>query len=574
MIDGSMTTTKLRRIVTSGQWIGPPERPLMAWLTQPADGIGELGVVIVPPVGYEYWSSHRTLRTLAERLAQNGCLALRFDFDGTGDSAGDQWDPARLEAWQRNIGQAADALRGWGVTRLVVIGLRIGGTLALTQGAAVGAAAVVAWAPVARGSRYVRELQLLGLAVPETPELPERSGVVQAGTVFSVETLAGLGSIDVQALPDRPAMKVLIVDRSDKPPSDAILDRLRALGIEPDHLVRPGTELFLDQPTEYATVPEDIVDEVTGWVGPSEAVAETSDAPPRRTTATITWQGEAVEEEVVEIGRLGLVGILTRQSSGISRGTVVWLNSGSEHHVGPGRAWVEYARSLALSGCTSVRVDFSGWGESPDFGHAPGRPYDQHGVAEVGEVVDALRASGHSAIILAGLCAGAWIALRAALHVDVEGVLALNPQLYWEPGDPVEANIDTETHVRRLSEIRRDKRLAAIGVWSFLDMIGVRPPAARWLEALARRQTPVLAVFAEGDDGLQYIQDRTARAWRRASAPGLMQVTTVPGIDHPMHRHWQRPSMVDAISAWLDTVIPPAATVGSVDRSSLPTDGS
>ena len=29
-----------------------------------------------------------------------------------------------------------------------------------------------------------------------------------------------------------------------------------------------------------------------------------------------------------------------------------------------------------------------------------------------------------------------------------------------------------------------------------------------------------------------------------------------------MHRHWQRPSMVDAISAWLDTVIPPAATVG------------
>ena len=205
MIDGRMATTKLRPILTSGQWIGPPERPLMSWLTQPADGIGDVGVVIVPPLGYEYWSSHRTLRTLAERLAQNGCLALRFDFDGTGDSAGDQWDPARLEAWQRNIGQAADALRGWGATRLVVIGLRIGGTLALTQGAAVGADAVVAWAPVARGNRYVRELQLLGLAVPETPGLPERSGVVQAGSVFSLETLDGLGAIDVRALPDRPA---------------------------------------------------------------------------------------------------------------------------------------------------------------------------------------------------------------------------------------------------------------------------------------------------------------------------------------------------------------------------------
>ena len=357
-------------------------------------GSATIGVVIVPPLGYEYWTSHRTLRTLAERLAENGCLALRFDFDGTGDSAGDQWDPARLETWQRNIGQAADALRGWGATRLVVIGLRFGGTLALTEGAAVGADAVVAWAPVARGKPLRPRAAVARSCRARDAGLPERSGVVQAGTVFSAETLAGLGAIDVRALPDPPATKVLIVDRSDKPPSDAVVDRLRALGVETDHVVRAGTELFLDHPTEYAMVPEAIVEEITGWVGPGEALEATPDAPPRRTTATIAWQGEEVEEEVVRIGRLGLVGILTRPSSGVSRGTVVWLNSGSEHHVGPGLAWVEYARTLALSGCTSLRVDFSGWGESPDLGHAPGRPYDQHGVGEVGEIVDALRDLG------------------------------------------------------------------------------------------------------------------------------------------------------------------------------------
>ena len=174
----------------------------------------------------------------------------------------------------------------------------------------------------------------------------------------------------------------------------------------------------------------------------------------------------------------------------------------------------------------------------------------------MGEIVDALRDLGHSAIILAGLCAGAWIALRAALDVDVEGVLALNPQLYWQPGYPVEANIVTETHVRRLSEIRRHKRLAALGVWSFLDMIGVRPPAARWLDALSRRQTRILAVFAEGDDGMQYIQDRIARAFRRAQRRGRIDATTVLGIDHPMHRHWQRGSMVSTIAAWLDGTLP------------------
>ena len=67
----------------------------MSWLTAPGGGASSVGVVIVPPIGYEYWSSHRTLRTLAERLAEQGCSRLRFDFDGTGDSAGDQWDPAR-----------------------------------------------------------------------------------------------------------------------------------------------------------------------------------------------------------------------------------------------------------------------------------------------------------------------------------------------------------------------------------------------------------------------------------------------------------------------------------------------
>lgn len=557
MTDGSEATTVLHPVETSGQWIGPAERPLMSWLTAPVGGSGSVGVVIVPPVGYEYWSSHRTLRTLAERLAEHGCRVLRFDLDGVGDSAGDQWDPARVEAWRSSVGHAADALRRWGVTSLVVIGLRIGGTFALIQGADVGADAVVAWAPVVRGRRYISELQLLGLPVPEAPGSPERSGsVVQAGSVFSAETLADLGAIDLATLPRRPAARVLVVDRDDKPASTALLERLRALGVEPDHFVRGGTDLVIDRPTEYATVPGDIVDEICRWVGPSDvSAAPPAVGPDRRTTATIGWHGRAVDEELAHLGEKGLVGILTRPT-GTSRGTVVWLNSGSEHHVGPGRAWVEYARELALSGFTSLRLDFSGWGESPDRGHAPGRPYDRHGIGEVGEAVGALRELGHQRIVLAGLCAGAWIALRATLTVDVDGVVAINPQMYWQPGDPVEADLVSETRVRRRPEIRRNKRLRSVGLWWLLDVLGVRHPAAAWLGDLESRHTPILAVFAEGDDGLEFLQDRTGRAWRRALRGGLIGSATVAGIDHPMHRHWQRGSMVTAIIAWLDVTLP------------------
>ena len=555
MTDATDATTVLRPVETSGRWIGPPERPLMSWLTTPLGGSSSVGVVIVPPIGYEYWSSHRTLRTLAERLARDGCCALRFDFDGTGDSAGDQWDPGRVRAWRGGVDHAADALRRWGVTRLVLVGLRVGGTLALMQGETVRADAVVAWAPVVRGRRYVSELKLLGLAVPEVPGSPERSaGVVQAGSVFSTETLTELGAIDLAALADAPAPKVLIVDRDDKPVSTPLLERLRTLGVEPDHVVSGGTDLALDRPTEYATVAGDVVDEICRWVGPGDAAATPAVADPP-TVATFDWHGGTVQEEVLRLGEQGLVGVLTR-ASGNSRGTVVWLNSGSEPHVGPGRAWVEYSRELASSGFTSMRVDFSGWGESPDRGHAPGRPYDQHGVGEVGEVVGALRELGHRRIVLAGLCAGAWIALRAALIVEVDGVVAINPQMYWRPGDPVEADIVSETRVRRLPEIRRNKRLRSFGLWWALDVLGARHPVAVWLRDLDRRRVPILAVFAEGDDGLEFLQDRVGRSWRRVRRGGLIRSATVAGIDHPMHRHWHRGSMVSAITSWLDVTLP------------------
>ena len=294
----------LHPVETSGQWIGPSERPLMSWLTAPVESPGAVGVVIAPPVGYEYWSAHRTLRTLAERLAERGHVRLRFDLDGTGDSAGDQWDPGRVQAWRSSVDHAADALRGWDVTSLVVIGLRVGGTLALMQGGAVGADAVVAWAPVVRGRRYVSELQLLGLPVPEAPGSPERSGgIVQAGSVFSAETLADLGAINLATLPGRPAPRVLVVDRDDKPASTVLLERLRALGVEPDHVVRGGTDQVIDRPTEYATVAGDIVEEICRWVGPDDAgVAPAAVVPARRTTASIGWHGGAVDEEVAHLG--------------------------------------------------------------------------------------------------------------------------------------------------------------------------------------------------------------------------------------------------------------------------------
>jgi len=549
-LDESVTT--IHPVETVGRWIGPPDRPLMAWFTTPVGHTGTVGVVIIPPLGYELWTSYRTLRTLAERLAGQGCTVVRFDLAGTGDSSGAQWDADRLEAWRGDVAVAVAAVREVGIDSLVLIGLRMGASLAVAEGARLGTDAVVAWAPVVRGRRYVRELQLLGLPVPEDLDRPERAGaLVHAGTVFSSTTLADLSALDLATIGQSPAHRILIIDREDKPASTALIDRVNELGTRPDHRVLGGTESVLDQPTEYATVAEGVIGEIASWVGSGDLRQGTI---PPAVSSALTWQGGTISEQVVRIGERQLVGVLTLPAVD-PRATVVWLNSGSEHHIGPGRAWVEYARDLALEGYASLRVDFSGWGESPDGDHAPGRPYDPHCIDEVAQIVTGLRGLGHQRIVVAGLCSGAWIAMRAALSVDLDGVVAINPQLYWQPGDPVEADIAAETRVRRLDEIARIKKFKRWGVWSALDALGVRHPGASWLRALDRRGVPVMALFAQGDDGLEFLEDRTGRTWGLVRRHGHIEEAVIDEIDHPMHRHWRRQGVVSTIRSWLDRVV-------------------
>lgn len=561
-VDPGRTTTPVagQSLGRRALWFGPEERPLLGWLTEPSSGAGETGVVMVPPLGYEYWTAHRALRALAERLAVQGCHVLRFDLDGTGDSAGGPADPDRLEAWRRSVRDAASVLRSTGCTTLVVAGVRFGATLALLEGGAVGADRIVAWAPVDRGRAYVRELQLLARPVPDDVEVIG-GGVVHAGSVLSPATLAELRAVDVTKLPDRPASKVLVVDRDDRPSSAALLERLRSLGSSTDHVVVSGSAVALDQPTEYSDVPDEVMVAIGDWVGrssPTEVEAVVPAGVEAAVPAAVSAGSETgrigtLTERVIRLGTERLVGVET-DAAGSRRATILWCNSGSEPHVGPGRAWVDYARTLASCGYTSVRLDFSGWGESPDLGHAPGRPYDPHCVAEVASVVDALRAMGHDRVVVAGLCAGAWVALRAAVDHRLDGVIAINPQLYWQPGDPVEADIVSETRVRRTKEIRRFKLGHRTGLWSVLDLIGARHPAADWLREIDASGTPVLAVFAEGDDGLEFLEDRVGRAWARSLRQGVVTARVIPDIDHPMHRTWRRSAVVDAIRGWLDAL--------------------
>ena len=144
------------------RFIGPDERYLFAWHHPARPEVRrDAAVLLCPPLGFDYICVYRTWRILAEQLASLGFDAIRFDYDGTGDSAGDLEEPGRPEAWLRSIERVigeAQELTASGAVAL--LGLRLGATLALQAATARGGVdRLVLWSPFRSSRAYLRELK-------------------------------------------------------------------------------------------------------------------------------------------------------------------------------------------------------------------------------------------------------------------------------------------------------------------------------------------------------------------------------------------------------------------------------
>lgn len=116
-------------------------------------------MLLCNPFGEEANRAHRSYRVLATQLERAGYASLRFDYSGTGDSLGDSAD-ASVEAWLADIATAADRLKAAsGATRIAVVGLRLGATLAMLASAGeLRLRHLLLWDPVVDGAAYLREL--------------------------------------------------------------------------------------------------------------------------------------------------------------------------------------------------------------------------------------------------------------------------------------------------------------------------------------------------------------------------------------------------------------------------------
>ena len=533
-------------------YFGPQDGRCFGWY-HATHAPARVGLVVCPPLYHEMLAAHRSLQQLALRAAAAGLPTLRFDYHGTGDSAGSDLDPGRLAAWLTSTRAACEALRRRsGVERVVLVGVRLGATLAAFAALQrFDVAGLVLWGPVGSGRRFLRESGALARFAAHDDMLaglPEGAASA-SGFVVAPETVRELQELELEALDRRPARRVLIVPQEDTD-TGAIADALRTHEAAVEVRELPGLAAMLRLPHE-ATVPTAIIDATVEWAGSLETfpgAGEEGEAPagaapgdPSRADDAVLALPDGVEEHPFTVGGR-LFGILTRSGTAEERPAIILANAGAAYRIGVNRLYVTFARAWATLGFPVLRLDLGGLGDSlAGTGGHENEPYSAAAVDDVGEAAEALRVHLRArAVVVGGICSGAHAAFHAGRTLPgIAGVLMLNPVVfYWRPGDSLELE-DWRTY----AELRDDRpRAVWERWWRLLRGEDATSPAeddaGRDLLRMCGDGKRILLLFSDGEPGLDFLRQHHPGELRRlAQCPGFrMEVIGTPGHNYPSVR--------------------------------------
>jgi hypothetical protein len=427
-----------------------------------------------------------------------------------------------------------------------------------------------------------------------------------SGFAFSAATLAALAKVDLSTLQSPPLPQTLVIDGAMLVPggqahSPEVQGRKTRVTL-------PGLVEMLMTPPQFAQVPKQVIAATVDWLlqlpGHAPAVSDHSagrqngDSDSAGPTNVLTLAGNAsapqiiLTEKPVSFGADALLfGIVTQPPAGeIRRRAVVLLNAGADHHIGASRMYVSMARHWAQHGYVVLRMDLAGLGDS---GTRPGRADDdvfpQEALDDIRAAIEFLRASyGVRDVTLAGLCSGAYHALRAAVAgVSVNRILMINPQNYfWRLGETlndvqlVEVVRNPGLYRERLFSLAAWKRMLTgrVNILRILKIYMQRPLLAAEstlrniarrlhlrlpndlgteLEEIVARGVRVVFVFARGEPGIGLLKLQAGSSVKRLAQ--RCHIHTINSGDHVFTRSGPRAMMEKVVSQelfarpeWLD----------------------
>jgi len=591
-------------------YFGPSEGRLFGWLHRPRAKVRtDLALIICQPFGYEAICSHRGSRALAEASAALGVPALRFDYLGTGDSAEIDPEADQIDVWSRDILRAIQELqKRSGVERICLLGFRMGAllaTLVANQCAAVRGLVLIA--PVISGRRYLRELRTTRLAsLLSSGESPESASPGDASTAhphplevsgfsMSAATLSSLAKLDLMNVDVPQTCDTMIIDGSSLPAARDWVEQRSKRGSPVHYSALPGVfEMMITAPQFLVSSPP-MVAATSEWLAKhlnKSALTEGADSPAANahlapSVETLTLAGasaspsEALIERPVFFGSENLLfGIVTEPGQGeIRRRAVILLNSGADHHVGPSRIHVSIARRWARSGYYVLRMDLAGLGDSATRAASPeDEVFPPAALDDVRAGIELLKTRyGIREITLAGLCSGAYHALRAAVAgLPVDRILMVNPlNFFWKKGmmlDDLQVSeviLNPGRYRQRVLSRAAWKRLLSgrVNIWRIAEIyvqrtllplqsmfrdaarrlrIHLPHDLGRELEEIVARGVQIVFVFAHGEPGIELLNIEGGASVKRIGHK--CRIRMIERADHAFSHSGPRAALENILS--------------------------
>ena len=550
--------------------------PVFHWRHRPrADHCRDITVIICSPMGFEYTHSHRTLKYLADRLAESGFPAFRFDFHGVGDSPGDELASNNLQLWEGNLCTVIDTAKAaYPENKVCLLGVRFGATLACLATSSRAVDYLVLWEPVIKGRQYVREMTALSRFSADTDD-QKLSYIESAGFLMSGDTAEQIKKVNLTGQPIDVSRGVLYLNRNDVSADTVLVDQLRDSGIDVTQMDDAGYAGMMAEPQD-TVIPEATIAGIIDWLlqCSQQVNSQLHPVDQERDSVRFDMDGESLlaltETCCWYDENKQLFGILCspaeRQPD--KRQAVLLLNSGSVHHVGPNRVYTHLARKLASSGVSCLRIDIEGLGDScqldsPNKNH----PYQRNAVSNALAAVRFLCDSNVAdEIIVAGLCSGAYAAFHAGREISrqqwpIKEVVLINPlTFYWQDGmsldipssyQTVKDSMQYSQSVRSLESWKKllsgkaslgyifkfvfrviFKRIKDIARSCMEICFGVRSRLANDLLQIQKKGVRINFVFSSTDPGLNIVRTEAGRVFKKGLMSNAVDLKVIEGADH------------------------------------------
>ena len=556
---------------------------------------GSMAVVICPPFGQEGIRSHKSLLSLANRLAKKGVHVLRFAYRGTDDSALWSDEILSLQDWRQDIVAAKEELkRRSGCASVMLVGLRLGANLAVDVARKFDDVhSLLLWEPIENGSDYVENLrcnqqEMIDLwhgqvSTDDTEEVEELfSTRYQRCLLAEIEQVC----LNTELL-EQPTLVISAANRtatlpghlgifhddmekrieSVEPDGWKQLDQLEVVWWRPQALnqVVAGVQEIFARVESYGWHRQQSVSTVKPLLSPSTDLGGASRAGDQPWLDSQPDQSSAYRESAIQFGdQTKLIGILTEPETRHAGSPVVLLiNAGIVHRVGPFRLHVNVARVLAKHGFASLRMDLSGLGDSQ--GRTGKLTKDERVQRDVGEAMEFLTTAGlGNRFVILGLCSGAYHAHQVAVAdsrvvgaIFLDGIVFRTIGYFWRHrvGRLFRARFWRNALKRRWLSFKRkhgavcDEQANKLAEAEYFQVARSRQTIADELHELQKRDTQLLFIYTGDYDD---ICDRNQFQEMFGIKPNdQLQVDYLAQASHTYRIAQHRDQLSQRIASWM-----------------------